>query len=174
MHSHAGAREREEASVCTPTGERGNERNNVRQPICFWFPRSSVGIYTAISGWLRGSFKFQYAFPHRSAGTRGTTSDDRSVSGSHGPPWEPIQRFRVGCGGNLSFVCIPTRERGNEKKFRYAFPHRSAGTRGSFGMHSHCGAWEREEQCQTTDLFLVPMVLRGNPYGSFALAAGVI
>ncbi|OIQ01045.1 MAG: hypothetical protein AUK35_00300 [Zetaproteobacteria bacterium CG2_30_46_52] len=88
----------------------------------------------------------RYAFPRGSVGTR-----ERGSVGT---------RCKFAASGRS--VCIPTRERGNERQMvsRYAFPRGSVGTRersryafprGSVGtreagMHSHAGAWERETE----------------------------
>jgi|GEM_PF-4816166 len=90
----------------------------------------------------------RYAFPRWSDG-------NEFISGSHGPPWESVARV-----AETRSVCIPTLERW--ERVHFWFPRSSVGIhtlgcRSKIGMHSHAGT-------MGTSTFLVPTVLRGNPY----------
>ena len=159
MHSHAGAWERDRrggssygqrmyafprrsvgtrkwsAYVCIPTQERGNEIDGAVRAtvsVCMHCMHSHAGA------WERETVSVMYAlyaFPRRSVGTRETVS---------------------------VMYAFPRRSVGTRNGQRmYAFPRRSVGTRNGqcnvcACMHSHAGAWERENGQRMYALYAFP------------------
>ena len=146
MHSHAGAWERENTSLSPCSHAPAWEQETVSAMYAFPRRSVGTRIRFAspcshAPAWEQETVSVMYAFPRRSVGTKNTSKVLISCNINHSGPVEPLwcccglcpccafspsrgERFasplfpcpRVGTRNGQRNVCIPTQERGNEKK----------------------------------------------------------